>query len=212
MYDPQSTQNYRGNVNKLLHSINCRYIGNGIGLPVRNLNNCKDMLNMFCLVSKLYCYTAVKKGGVPFQKSFFFFFFELLLPLCNAVSELWRWIMVSISWCHRGVDLWPFGYKMTLLHHFILSDVLCEKFWLCPTTCFVKLLWPLTARSLSLHPCVHACSVWSLKKFPLKIPRSQNLDRQMDNLKQCLQPRLWTVWRHTSVVWSLLASSSPSGQ
>lgn len=137
MYDPQSTQNYGGNVNKLLHSINCRYIGNGIGLPVRNLNNCKDMLNMFCVVSKLYCYTAVKKGGVPFQKSFFFFFFELLLPLCNAVSELWRWIMVSISWCHRGVDLWPFGYKMASLYHFILSDICSKCCYKCHINCWV---------------------------------------------------------------------------
>lgn len=45
-------------------------------------------------------------------------------PLCSLPPRLWCWITARMTlWCHRDVDLWPFGYKMASHLHFIEGDI-----------------------------------------------------------------------------------------
>lgn len=58
-----------------------------------------------------------------------------MATISPSVPELWRWIMTIKKylalWCHIEFDLWPFGWKMSSLHHCILLDYLCEMLsWL----------------------------------------------------------------------------------
>ena len=46
-------------------------------------------------------------------------------PFCS-----WVWVeqwpekcFFRTLWCHSEFDLWPFGYKISSLHHFILLDI-----------------------------------------------------------------------------------------